>query len=109
MATIAITVSKNLREKLGEEGTQEFVSVLNQTNSAHLEEMERQNDRIFERFQQEMRHTRSEIINLLERIEERLRMEFDKKLAEQRADLIKWMFIFWSTSILTIIISYFIK
>lgn len=27
MATIAINISKNLREKLGEEGVQEFVSV----------------------------------------------------------------------------------
>lgn len=36
MATSAITVSKNLREKLGEDGAQEFVSILNQINTAHF-------------------------------------------------------------------------
>jgi len=95
MATIAITIPKNLREKLGEEGTQEFVSLLNQINSAQQEDMERLNGRAFEKFQQELVHTR-----------ELMSHEFDKKLAEQRADLLKWMFIFWSTTIVTIIAGY---
>jgi hypothetical protein len=38
-----------------------------------------------------------------------LRNEFDKKLAEQRADLLKWMFIFWSTTIVTIVAGYILK
>jgi hypothetical protein len=94
MATIAITVSKNLREKLGEEGTQEFVSLLNQINTAQLEEMERLNGRTFEKFQQELKLLSSEL---------------DKKLAEQRADLLKWMFIFWSTTIITIVAGFILK
>ncbi|MDZ7289067.1 MAG: hypothetical protein ONB44_15450 [candidate division KSB1 bacterium] len=94
MATIAITISKNLREKLGEEGTQEFVSILNQINTAQLEEMERLNGRTFEKFQQELKLLSSEL---------------DKKLAEQRADLLKWMFIFWSTTIITIVAGFILK
>jgi hypothetical protein len=58
MATIAITLPKNLREKLGDEGAQEFVSILNQINTAQIEEMERLNGRTFEKFQQELAHTR---------------------------------------------------
>ncbi|MGH7454021.1 MAG: LA_3696 family protein [bacterium] len=109
MATIAITVSKNLREKLGEDGTQEFVSLLNQISSSQLDEMDRLNGRTFEKFQQEHVHTRELLQNQIERFAEMLRSEFDKKLAEQRADLLKWMFIFWSTTIVTIVAGYIIK
>jgi hypothetical protein len=109
MATIAITISKNLREKLGEEGTQEFVSLLNEINSAQQEDMERLNGRTFEKFQQELVHTRELLQNQIERFAEMLRNEFDKKLAEQRADLLKWMFIFWSTTIVTIVAGYILK
>jgi hypothetical protein len=109
MATIAINISKNLREKLGEDGTQEFVSILNQLNSAQVEEMERLNGRTFEKFQQELVHTRELLQNQIERFAEMLRNEFDKKLAEQRADLLKWMFIFWSTTIVTIVAGYILK
>lgn len=98
MATIAVNISKNLREKLGEEGTQEFVSLLNQINSAQQEDLERLNGRTFEKFQQEIGHTRELISH-----------EIDKKLAEQRADLLKWMFIFWSTTIVTIVAGYILK
>lgn len=38
MATIAVTLPKNLRTKLGEAGAQEFVAILNQINTAQLEE-----------------------------------------------------------------------
>jgi hypothetical protein len=109
MATIAINISKNPREKLGEDGTQEFVSILNQLNSAQVEEMERLNGRTFEKFQQELVHTRELLQNQIERFAEMLRNEFDKKLAEQRADLLKWMFIFWSTTIVTIVAGYILK
>jgi len=98
MATLAINISKNLREKLGEDGTQEFVSLLNQINSAQQEDMERLNGRTFEKFQQELVHARELISG-----------EIDKKLAEQRADLLKWMFIFWSTTIITIVAGYLLK
>jgi len=105
MATIAVTVSKNLREKLGDEGAQDFVSLLNQINTAQADEMERLNGRTFEKFQHELVHTRE----LLSKQIEQLGIEFDKKLAEQRADLIKWLFIFWSTTIITIVAGYILK
>jgi hypothetical protein len=98
MATIAITIPKNLREKLGEDGTQEFASIPNQINAAQLEEMERLNGRTFEKFQQEIRHNRELISG-----------EIDKKLAEQRADLLRWKFIFWSTTIISIVVGDILK
>jgi hypothetical protein len=105
MATIAITVPKNLRAKLGEAGSQEFVALLNQINTAQLEEMERLNGRTFEKFQHELDRTRETLSNQIEK----LGIEFDKKLAVQRADLIKWMFIFWSTTILSVVMGYILK
>jgi hypothetical protein len=53
---------------------------------------------IFEKFQQELGHTRELISH-----------EIDKKLAEQRADLLKWMFILWSTTIVTMVTGYILK
>ncbi len=120
MATIAINISKNLREKLGEEGVQEFVSILNQMNTAQVDEMERLNGRTYEKFQRDLAHNR-ELLSAqidqvderlrgeLVRVEERLRGETDKKAAEVRAELIKWMFIFWSTTIITIVAGYLLK
>jgi len=120
MATIAINISKNLRDKLGEEGVQEFVSILNQINTTQTEEMERLNGRTYEKFQRELAHHRellsSQIDHIGERLggeirqsEERLRGETDKKNAELRAELIKWMFIFWSTTIITMVAGYLLK
>ncbi len=141
MATIAITVPKNLRAKLGEAGAQEFVAIINQINTAQIEEMERLNGRTLEKFQHELAHTRELLINQIERLAvafdqkltaqrseikqlgidfdqkltaqrseiERLGIEIDKKLAIQRADLIKWMFIFWSTTIVSVIMGYILK
>lgn len=60
--------------------------------------MERLNGRTFEKFQQELVYARELISG-----------EIDKKLAEQRADLLKWMFIFWSTTIITIVAGYILK
>ncbi len=77
MATIAITLPKNLRAKLGEAGAQEFVAILNQINTAQLEEMERLNGRTFEKFQHELTHTRELLSNQIER----LSIEFDKKVS----------------------------
>jgi hypothetical protein len=105
MATIALSVGKNLREKLGEEGTQEFISILNQMNTAQLEELERSNSRMFEKFQHELALSREQLGNQIDR----LGITFDKKLAEQRADLLKWMFIFWSTTIMSIIAGFILK
>ncbi len=85
------------------------MAILNQIKIAQLEEMERMNGCTFEKFQQELLHTRELLVNQIERSEERLRTEFDKKFAEQRADLIKWMFIFWSTTILSIVVGYILK
>jgi len=86
MATIAITVPKNLREKLGDEGAQEFVSVLNQINTAQLEEMERLNGRTFEKFQQELAHTRDLLSNQIERSDERHRSDFKQLDERHRSD-----------------------
>ncbi|MDZ7363276.1 MAG: hypothetical protein ONB46_21535 [candidate division KSB1 bacterium] len=120
MATIAINISKNLRDKLGEEGVQEFVSILNPINTTQVEAMERLNGRTYEKFQQELTHNRELLASQIERseervrgeivrVEERLRGETDKKNAELRANLIKWMFIFWSTTIITMVAGYLLK
>lgn len=62
-----------------------------------------------EKFQQELVHTREWLQNQIERFAEMRRHKFDKKLAAPRADLPKWMFIFWSATIVTIVAGYILK
>ncbi len=109
MATVAINITKNLREKLGDEGSEELVQILNQINAAQIAEMERLNGQTFEKFQTELSKTREILEAKIESTKTELRGEFKSGMAELRADLIKWMFIFWASAILTIVAGYFLK
>jgi hypothetical protein len=122
MATIAITVSKNLRDRLGEEGVQEFVSILNQINTTQMEEMERLNGRTYEKFQRELAHHRELLSSQIDHIGEHIKADdpsrnvngqpipsWDEIFAKNKTILLRWMFFFWATTILTILVGYFIK
>jgi hypothetical protein len=71
--------------------------------------MERLDVRTYEKFQRDLVHNREPLSSQIDRVEERLRGETDKKAAELRANLIKWMFIFWSTTIITMVAGYLLK
>ncbi len=89
MATIAINVSKNLRERLGEEGVQEFVSILNQINTTQMEEMERLNGRTYEKFQRELTHNRELLSSQIERVDERLSGEIKQSEERLHSELVR--------------------
>lgn len=61
-----ITIPRPLRDKLGDEGSDALVAVINEATKGQ----------------------RDDIITLVEE-------KFERRLAEVKADLVRWMFVFW--------------
>lgn len=83
-----ISIPKSLREKLGEEGSEAFVNVLNQFGE---ENKESAIDITEKRFETMLAKESSLLREDMVRGDESLRVE----IQACRADIIKWMCIFW--------------
>jgi len=76
-----IAVPEILREKLGRDGAEALVGILNDNILAVAEE----------KFENRITITENKFDNRMAALEER----FERRLAETKAEIIKWMFIFW--------------
>jgi hypothetical protein len=76
-----VTVGKPLRDKLGDDGVDSLIELINQSNT------EQKND-ILEFVEEKFERRLSEEIG-------QVRTELVTMIAETKAELIKWMFIFW--------------
>ena len=105
-------------ERFGHELTDEFVSYLNQIDTGYRSELRESNELNFARFdaklEQRVAELRAELDQgiaalraefVQENAEMRgdLRTEFNKGLASLETKLIRWMFVFWAGSTLTIL------
>jgi hypothetical protein len=94
-----ITVPKPLRERLGEEGAEALVQLINQATEvgkgdvvAVVEErFERRLTEEASKLRAEIGHLRGEMIERIESV----RSELTGKIESVRSELIKWMFVFW--------------
>ena len=94
-----ITVPKVLREKLGDEGSDALVALINGAGNGYKAETvelveERFERRITEEVAKLERRITEEAAKLDHRITEEV-AKLDVKLSETKADLLRWMFIFW--------------
>jgi len=91
MATI-VAVPKTIREKLGEDGSEDFVQFLNVFMDLKRQEIIREESHEHEKlelnFERKLAETESRLSNTIER---------------SKADIIKWMFIFWTGIVITIL------
>lgn len=90
-----ISVPKPLRDKLGDEGSDALIDILNKT------QVNQKNDIIEVVGEKFERRLSEEISGVNQRIEQ-LRTELKEDNANSRADIIKWMFIFWMGQVVTI-------
>ncbi|MEO0271266.1 MAG: hypothetical protein ABIN23_05200 [candidate division WOR-3 bacterium] len=122
-----ITVPKVLREKLGEDGVDALIELLNASNEKlKIDLIELQAEKYERRLTEEINKLRAEdIARLDKRITEetarldkriteeisKLRVEFNEKISKTYANIIKWMFIFWvgQIGVMTIIFFTFLK
>ena len=114
---MVITVPKNLRESLGDTGSDEFVELMNKFGEASNNKvMETATDKFERRLSEEISNLRQEMTEgfagLRQEMNERfsavdgrfaaidtrfasLEGSMNTRIAESKSDLIKWMFIFW--------------
>jgi hypothetical protein len=95
----AIAVPRPLREKLGEDGTDALVALINEagenTKKSVIEVVE---ERFARRLAEELGKLRVEITEEMGKLRAELSGEVNKLRAEMhdlRANLIQWMFVFW--------------
>ena len=105
-----VTVEKPLKDKLGDDGVDSLIHLLNQAQRDQKEdvlefvenkfeqrlskEISKVNNRITEEISKLDKRITEEITKLDKRITEEI-TKFDNKIEHIRADIIKWMFIFW--------------
>ena len=90
-----ISVPKPLRDKLGEEGSDALISLMNQqSESAKGDVIEIAGEKFERRLSEEMAKVNERFSEVNERITEET-SRLDVKISESHTNLIKWMFIFW--------------
>ena len=111
---VAAKFSKEFYDRFGHELTDELVSYLNQVDSDYRSELRELNELNFARFdaklEQRIAELRAEFRQEIARLESslnqslaELRIEFHTGLAALETKLIRWMFVFWAGSTLTIL------
>ncbi len=93
---VAVKFSEKFYEKFGHELTDELVSYLNQIDTGYRSELRELNELNYARFDAKLEQRVAEL-----RAE--LRTEFRTGLAALETMLIRWMFVFWAGSTLTIL------
>lgn len=105
-----VTVEKPLKDKLGDDGVQSLINLLNQTKTDQKQDILEYVEEKFERrLTEEIGKVNERITEEIGKVNERITEEIgkvnmtmtamekriDTKIERIRADLIKWMFIFW--------------
>ncbi len=97
MAVIA--VPRPLREKLGEEGTDALIALINEAGETNKKSViEVVEERFERRLAEEIGKLRAEIAEAMGKLRAEVAGEISKLRAEMhdlRANLIQWMFVFW--------------
>ena len=96
---VTARLSKRFYDTLGDEIANDLVEWFNQVDAAYRSELKEINDLNWARFEarlgQETALLRQEMTGL--------RADLDIALERLRADLLKWMFLFWTGTALTVI------
>ena len=104
---VAVKFSEKFYERFGHELTDEFVSYLNQIDAGHRSDLRELNELNFARFdaklEQRVAELRSELKQEIASLRGDLRTELHVGLAALETKLIRWMFVFWAGSTLTIL------
>ncbi len=113
-----ITVEKPLKDKLGDEGVDSLIRLLNQSQQNQKQDLMVYLEEKYERrLGEEIGKVNERLTEEIGKVNERLTEEIGKvndritkeiagvrtDLADTRADLIKWMFIFWMGQVLALV------
>jgi len=114
-------LSREFYEKFGDKLTDELVNCLNSIEAGYRGELRDLFEAHFGRFEEKLERRLAETAGQVARLEEklerrlaesagqvaRLEEKFERRLAETKAELVKWMFFFWTPVVLALIGLYF--
>lgn len=103
---VTAKLSRSFYDKLGDDVASELVDWFNAVDTDYKSDLRELNDRNWERFKGELGTHRAEIkaeLGMMRAQFGQFRAEIQSALAAQRSELIKWMFIFWSGTVVPIV------
>ena len=92
---VTARLSRKFYERFGDEIAGEFVDWFNAVDSTYQQQLRDLNDLNWERF-------KAELHSAIAQSESRLTDKFFGKFSDLKGDLMKWMFIYWSGTMLSI-------
>ena len=111
---ITAKLSRKFYDKLGDDVANELVEWFNQVDATYRADLRELNDRNWARFEAKLEQRLAELkaelrtefhagLGELRAEVHALRGEIVAQLAAQKADLVKWMFLFWVGTALTVV------
>jgi hypothetical protein len=100
---VTAKLSKAFYERLGEDIANELVDWFNAVDATYRLELRELNELNYARFEakleQRIAELRAELLQAIAQLETRLRAE----IAARHTDLLKWMFVYWAGTALTVV------
>jgi len=100
---VTARLSKAFYERLGEQVANELVEWFNAVDATYRAELRELNDLNFGRFDAKLEQRIAEVKAELRQEVASLRTEMRAGFGDLRADLLKWMFVYWAGTALTVI------
>ena len=100
---VTAKLSKMFYDQLGEQVANELVDWFNAVDATYRSDLRELNELNFARFDAKLEQRIAALDAKLEQRVGALEAKLERGLADQRADLIKWMFVFWAGTMLTMI------
>jgi hypothetical protein len=103
---VTARLSRKFYEQFGDEIAGEFVDWFNAVDSTYQQQLRELNDLNWERFKAELHaaiaQSEARIAEKIGQSESRLTEKFSDKLSDTKSGLMKWMFIYWSGTIISL-------
>jgi hypothetical protein len=103
---VTARLSRKFYERFGDEIAGEFVDWFNAVDSTYQQQLRELNELNWERFKAELRatiaETQSRLTQSVAQSETRLTEKFSDKLSDMKGDLMRWMFIYWSGTVVSL-------
>lgn len=103
---VTAKLSRRFYDKFGDDIAGELVDWFNAVDADYKDDLKEINDRNWERFKGELGAHRSEVraeLGMIRAEFGQFRAEIQSILAAQRSELIKWMFLFWSGTVIPMV------
>ena len=99
---VTAKLSRQFYEKLGDDVANELVEWFNSVDATYRSDLRALNELNFARFDAKLEQRLAELRAELRQELAEFRMEFRSELQKMRAELIRWMFGFWVTTLIGI-------